>query len=182
MTPFIKTDRLVLSPLSQTDIRGSYASWINSQEADVWTQHAIFPKNELALADYYKNQSFSNQSVWLGIFTKEEELHIGNIDISSINWINRTGIYNILIGDISQHGKGYGYEASIAMLRHAFYRMNLNRIQLGVENNNKAAIALYKKVGFVEEGILRKNIYKNGEFSDSLIMGILREEFVQLHS
>lgn len=182
MIKFIETDRLILSPPSPDDIKGSYRYWINSQVTDEWTQHAVFPKSDLALQEYYKSKSDASNSIWLGIFLKTSGTHIGNIDISGINWINRTGIYNILIGELSEQGKGYGFESSVALLRHVFNRLNLNRIQLGVEVGNKSAIALYKKLGFQEEGILRQNICKNGVLTDSLIMGLLRDEFTCQYS
>ncbi len=178
MIKFIETDRLILSPPLHEDIKGNYQYWINSQETDTWTQHAVFPKNDIALLEYYKSKTVTHNSIWLGIFLKESGVHIGNIDISGINWINRSGIYNILIGELSEHGKGYGFEASVALLRHVFNRLNLNRIQLGVEAGNKSAIALYKKLGFQEEGTLRQNICKNGVWTDSLVMGLLRDEFI----
>ena len=55
--------------------------------------------------------------------------------------------------------------------------MNLNRIELSVLKNNLRAINFYKKIGFKEEGINRQAIYKNGEFVDVIIMGILKEDF-----
>lgn len=177
MIKFIKTTRLFLSPLSPNDISGDYKNWINSQEADLCTQHAIFPKSEIVLEKYYQNKIIARDCIWLGIFICETNLHIGNIDISSINWINRTGIYNIIIGNREQQGQGYAFEASIALLDHAFNRLNLNRIQLGVEVENKAAIKLYKKIGFIEEGLLRSNICKKGKYHDSLIMGLLKDDF-----
>jgi RimJ/RimL family protein N-acetyltransferase len=36
---------------------------------------------------------------------------------------------------------------------------------------------LYKKLGFVQEGTKRKEIYKNGVYIDSEIMSMLRDEY-----
>ena len=38
------------------------------------------------------------------------------------------------------------------MLNHAFFNMNLNRVELTVIENNKRSIHLYEKNGFVYEG------------------------------
>ena len=35
----------------------------------------------------------------------------------------------------------------------------------------------YKKCGFVEEGIRRKKYYYKGEYLDTIVMGLLKEEF-----
>ena len=178
MIKFLETERLILSPLSVKDIGGDYLSWINSQTSDIHTQHAVFPHNDVSLLENFKSRAISsNSSIWLGVFNRETEEHIGNIDISGINWINRTGVYNIIIGQPAYQNKGFGFEASVALLYHVFNRLNLNRVQLGVELSNTGAISLYEKLGFVAEGILKENVYKNAVFSDTLIMALLNKRF-----
>ena len=39
----------------------------------------------------------------------------------------------------------------------------------------------YKKCGFIEEGVMRQQVYKNGQYKNMKIMSILKEEFVRLH-
>jgi RimJ/RimL family protein N-acetyltransferase len=48
----------------------------------------------------------------------------------------------------------------------------VKRIELFVYAHNTAAIHLYKKYGFEEEGRLRRAIYQNGEYIDDLIMAL----------
>ncbi|RJQ12030.1 MAG: N-acetyltransferase, partial [Dehalococcoidia bacterium] len=42
---------------------------------------------------------------------------------------------------------------------------------------NTRAIHAYERVGFVVEGRLRQAAYLGGHYYDSLVMGLLREEF-----
>jgi RimJ/RimL family protein N-acetyltransferase len=49
------------------------------------------------------------------------------------------------------------------------------RIELGVIAGNTHAAALYRKAGFVEEGIKRRAILINGVFHDEVIMARLRD-------
>jgi RimJ/RimL family protein N-acetyltransferase len=49
------------------------------------------------------------------------------------------------------------------------------RIELGVFASNAPAAALYRKAGFVEEGIKRRAILINGVFHDEIIMARLRD-------
>ena len=58
------------------------------------------------------------------------------------------------------------------MLNHAKLLSGLEKIELGVYNNNERAIALYKKYGFKEEGIIKKAYFLNDEYHDELIMGL----------
>ena len=38
-------------------------------------------------------------------------------------------------------------------------------------------VLCYKKCGFIEEGIRRKKYYYKGEYLDTILMGLLKEEF-----
>ena len=52
-----------------------------------------------------------------------------------------------------------------------------NKVELEVVRENEAAVLCYKKCGFVEEGIRRKKYYYKGDYLDTIVMGLLKEEF-----
>ena len=179
MVIFLESSNVILSPISLSLVeQGNYFQWINDQASDLFTQHAIMPHTTESLYTYVENKQKERNSIWLGIIHKEDNKHVGNIDISDIDWINRVGTYNILIGDKNYHGKGIGYEASHLILNHVFNRLNLNRIQLGVDERNKGAIRLYQKLGFREEGRFEKGILASGEYFDIIRMRILQKEYM----
>lgn len=63
------------------------------------------------------------------------------------------------------------------LLRHAIHAADIfgfQRIELGVFATNAAAAALYRKVGFVEEGTKRKAILIDGIHHDEIIMARLK--------
>lgn len=82
-----------------------------------------------------------------------------------------------MIGNEEHRGKGVGTFAVSAMVNHAFFDLNLRRLQLEVLEYNQTAQKLYKKIGFVEEGRKRKAVFKDGQYVDELIMGLFREEY-----
>lgn len=49
----------------------------------------------------------------------------------------------------------------------------IRKINLRVREDNERAINLYKKLGFIEEGILKRDFLVNDKFYDSLMMGLL---------
>lgn len=63
-----------------------------------------------------------------------------------------------------------------AMLHLGFTELSLNKIWLRVEVDNGKAIKSYKQCGFVEEGILREDRYREGKYVDRVRMSILRRE------
>jgi RimJ/RimL family protein N-acetyltransferase len=90
--------------------------------------------------------------------------------------INRTAEFAIYIGDKDFRGKGYSKEATIQTLKFGFYKLGLNRIFLKVLEENEPAIHLYKSIGFVNEGLLRSSVYKNGKFKNECIFSLLSAE------
>lgn len=108
---------------------------------------------------------------------KDENIILGIVSLTNINFINQSAVFHIMIGHTDNRGKGIGYFATTEILNHAFNNMNLNRIELTVLENNEHALKLYKKVGFKQEGIKRQSVYKNGKFVDMIIMAILKGEF-----
>jgi putative acetyltransferase len=51
--------------------------------------------------------------------------------------------------------------------------LNLTRLELEVYADNEAAIHLYKRFGFEEEGHLRQHAFRDGQYVDSIVMGRL---------
>ena len=176
---FLIGKKVILRPVCLNDIEGPYSEWINDQTADIYTEHAQFPKGAENLRRFYENRNDSPNDIWLAIVMKDSKKHVGNIELSDIDWVHRKARFLIVIGDISAQRHGIGYEASALLLSHVFNKLNLNRVELGVHEYNKYAIKLYKKLGFKEEGRQRKGFLRNGSYVDVIIMGMLSSEFIK---
>lgn len=96
----------------------------------------------------------------------DDNIILGMISLTSINYLNQSAELHILIGDFENQGKGIGTLAVKEILNHGFNNLNLNRIQLNVLVYNDIAIKLYVKCGFKLEGKKRQAVYKNGKFVD----------------
>ena len=87
---------------------------------------------------------------------------------------------NIYIGaDILPEfcNKGLATKSYKLFIPFIFNLYDLNKISLEVISTNKRAIHLYKKLGFITEGIKRQEVYKNNKWVDSVIMSILKNEY-----
>ena len=84
---------------------------------------------------------------------------------------------SIIIPDPQKQHKGYGTEAIRLMLDLAFHSYDMNRVAIGVVGQNTNALAFYRKIGFRQEGIQEQGYYYNGEYSDFVMMRILRSEW-----
>lgn len=77
---------------------------------------------------------------------------------------------------------GYGYRLVQETCKLGFEELGLHRILLWMFSTNEAAKSLYFKAGFTLEGTLRQHAYRDGEFVDRHIMGILRSEWRAVES
>ena len=84
---------------------------------------------------------------------------------------------SIIIPVPEAQNKGYGTEAIRLMLDLAFGEYEMNRVAIGVVGQNIEALAFYEKIGFIKEGIQEQGYYYNGEYSDFIMMRILKSEW-----
>ena len=102
---------------------------------------------------------------------------IGRIGLHRYLPSHRSADFHIGIGDRVHWSKGYGREAVTLLLNYAFGEIDLHRVGLTVFAANDRAVALYRKLGFVEEGRWRQLLRRDGVDQDVLLMGILRHEW-----
>jgi RimJ/RimL family protein N-acetyltransferase len=72
-------------------------------------------------------------------------------------------------------GRGLGrrlIEAALTAVRES----DIVRVELDVYEDNTRAIALYEKVGFIREGIVRRAACIDGQFIDAISMALLFDE------
>ncbi len=109
--------------------------------------------------------------------TPEGWLHIGSAGFHEIDWHHRHAEFGIAVGEKRFWSQGYGTDATQTLVGFGFGELNLERIFLRVFADNARAVRCYEKVGFKHEGRLRRDRFHNGQYGDTLIMGILREEW-----
>lgn len=73
-------------------------------------------------------------------------------------------------------GKGVGTALMAAAIDLADRWLGILRLELDVYPDNESAVKLYKKMGFVEEGIQGKAVFRDGEFVDLIMMARFRPE------
>jgi len=169
----LKTERLYLRPMSEED-----AQFIVDMRNNSKILNSLFSYRMITVEEHlnwYKNNFNNDNRIDLMVCKKDDNKLIGTVNLANIDYKNQKAEFGIMIAE-SFWNKGYAYESSQIFIDYSFNQFNLNKIYLEVLKENDAAINLYQKLGFREEGILRENIFKNGKFKDVLIMSSFRDD------
>ena len=124
---------------------------------------------------YMKNR---NNCVRCSIVDENDQV-LGLVSLVSIDYMNQSAEFHLMIGNKENRGKGIGTFATKEMLKHAFFNLNLHRVELTALEDNEPAMRLYEKIGFIKEGTKRLSKYKLGKFINMNIYSILKDEYIE---
>jgi len=183
-----ETDRLYVRPLTEKDILSEhYQSWFYDPEITKYNSHGLFPYTEEQKKEFIERVNSGKEIIWAVIVKEIEEnileastqieIHIGNMALQSIDWVNRCAEFAVVIGEKGYWGKGYTTEAAQLLFKHGFERLNLNRIWTGTAETNFGMRSVAGKLGMSEEGCFRNAVYLNGSYCNIVEFGILKEEW-----
>lgn len=164
-------------PLRPSDI-AYFKEWVLDPEVIRYSMtkfHRI--SNVEKIVDWFNSTLFDSKTFQLGIIDPSSKELIGYAGIAGLNEVDGNGEYFIFIGNKSYWGKGIASEVTKHIIKSGFETLNLHRIFLTASSKNPGAIRAYEKAGFVHEGKMREAFFRNNEYSDKIIMGILKSEF-----
>lgn len=175
-------DKVRLAALSKADLPRFGELMSNVGLLRFISAGQVFPftvKNE---EDWYNSVREDRDQIVFTVRTLEDDTLLGSCGYNNIRWQARNARVGINLADESRWGQGYGTDAMQVLLRYGFMEMNLHRVSLDVFSYNHRAIASYEKVGYQHEGRLRQTILRDGVYHDTLLMGILRNEWLALQA
>ncbi len=140
-----------------------------------------FPHSLISEEEWIKKLSKdSTKEVVLGIVLKDTDQVIGVMGLHHINWKDRTATTGAIIGKEEWRGKGYGTEAKMLFLNHAFNELNLRKICSVALEFNQLSLGFNAKCGYKEEGRQKKHVFVNGDYVDVVLTAVFREDFLPL--
>jgi RimJ/RimL family protein N-acetyltransferase len=118
-----------------------------------------------------------------GLIGKESSfLAVGLDDGTCAGWVTwravgAFGNFEIGIALFSEHrGHGTGTEAQRQLVDYLFSTTTANRLQAGTEVENLAEQRALQRVGFRREGVQRGLYFRAGQWRDSVMYGLLRDD------
>ncbi len=154
-----------------------YEKWYADPEIWRLTSWRSSPMKPSETRKLFEDRELSGADDSFAIHVKGESDPIGVIGLMNISDANTSADLSIIVGHPDDRQQGYGAEAIEVILRHAFDELSLNRVGLSVFDFNDDAMSTYEKLGFEEEGRLRRAIKRDGDFHDAILMSVLESEW-----
>ena len=107
----------------------------------------------------------------------EDDAIVGTVNLSQIF---RGGFQNAYLGYYVGEryaGQGYMTEALRLMLRYAFLKLKLHRLEANIQPENVPSIALVRRAGFVREGYSRRYLKICGRWRDHERWALIAEDW-----
>lgn len=117
-----------------------------------------------ALAEFILRENFT-----LSIYARDSGELVGSSGLHQPNW----DVPSFHIGYWIAHGhegRGFITESTHALTRYAFEVMKARRVEIRCDSENTRSLAVMKRLGFAEEGILRnEDVQSSGALRNTII-------------
>lgn len=136
----------------------------------------LYPSTVEDQARFMSNQtSYTGGDYQFAIERLDNGRFIGQCGLSQLSWKNRRAEISIML-DSSAAGQGFGTDAVNVLCKFAFDEMNLHKLKATVFDFNTPAVRCYEKCGFVQEGILKDEVYREGKYHSAVVMALYHTE------
>ncbi len=159
-----------LRPLAESDLE-MVLGWRNRPEV----RSAMITQHEIGLDEHQRWFDNAAKDPTRCLLLAEAEgqplgyVHFSGVAAGSVaDW----GFY-AAIGAPSGSGSRFGRAA----LDHAFAVLGVHKVCGKVLDNNNASLRFHRKLGFVEEGVLREQQRQGDNYHDLICFGLLRHEW-----
>lgn len=172
---YLETGRLKLRMFEEKDFEDTFEIYKNDKICEYLLHYEWDEKNaEKNYKEKLKNRTLDKNNT-LNIAVEYNQKVIGDINVFHTGMKDCYEIgyaFNFLY-----HGKGLAKEALKNVLKYLFEELKAHRVQAVLDKRNEASEKLCKKLGMRKEGDFKKDYWNKDEWTDTLIYGILEEEY-----
>lgn len=171
--PVLSSSRLHLREHLLKDKSDYYELMSNSEAIRYYGRMPIIEVEEAVQEIKIMHDKYlHSQLVKWAVILKQSDTYIGSVGIKDYNNPHNRGTLSCIISP-KYWNQGYAYEAISEVIKFAFCTLELNRLQVYVDPFNCKAMALFNKLGFSKEAILREYEFERGQFIDIAILGLI---------
>jgi RimJ/RimL family protein N-acetyltransferase len=140
-----------------------------------------FPQSQVGAKRFAEEASKkSNGDNFRFVIENREKEVVGDITTHYCNPRNGSFSWGITIKR-EHRRKGYASEALLLVMRYYFQELRYQKVTVTIYSFNEASVRLHERLGFQQEGRIRRTVYTRGHYFDELIYGLTREEYVAKH-
>jgi len=177
----VSVDRALvrLRPLGEEDV-DAILGWVNDPE--VVGNLAAFSGEPFTRADelaYVRRMRSSDVDRVFTVLAADDGRYLGQVGLHQIHRGSRVGRLAAVIARRAEMGRGFGSAAIARLLDHAFGAEALHKVWLMVFEHNARARRTYRRLGFVEEGLLREEYRHRDAWHTMVRMGLLAREWAR---
>ena len=129
-----------------------------------------FPITEVGERSWFESLGtgpFPIHLVWA--VADDDSKIVGLVQLADIHWIHRTAQFGVWVGP-EHWGRGHATRATQLVCDYATRELGLRQVRLSVAAGHEAALAVYRKAGFVDEGTQRGAVLIGGVATDLMLM------------
>jgi len=167
----LQSSNLRLEPLGPQHFDGSWAT-LNDAESRRLAGIRI-ERTEQEHRDWLASLAEAHDRADWAILRADDGAFVGEIVLSEFEPHNEAMNLRITLSGAGMFGRGFGTEATKAVIDYGLQVVGLHRISLRVVDFNTRAQRVYAKVGFHPEGLLRDAWFWDGEWSDVVVMAVV---------
>lgn len=177
---FLTGKTVYLRSLEKDDLC-NIKKWLCDEKVTKFLESGTFPPYNDKLIEQYENENKTQNNVPFLVVSKKENIPIGWAGLYNIDWIKRSSELRFFIGETQFWKMTAALETEKLLLEYAFEKLNMHKVTGGANVENKGSWKIIERAGFVKEGILRDNVYRNGKYYDVYIYSILISEYKKLY-
>lgn len=165
-------ERVVLRPLTDDDVE---PLWRGKLDPVTWARTSDGPLLPTPLAT--TRAAFAEpRAAGDALFAVDAGgVLVGQALLFGVDHLSRSAELGLWL--LEEHrGRGLGRDALRVLAAYAFRSRNLRRLSLRTLASNAPALAVYRALGFVEEGRQREAAWVEGAYDDLVLMSLLRSD------
>lgn len=175
MILFNENDRCSIRSFTKADITNK-VKWINNPENNRYLHYNLPLTYDRTLRWFERNHDLD---IRLDCIIDYNKTPVGLIGLLNIDRNNKKAEFYICLGEREYKGKGIAKQASSLLIDYAFSGLDLNKLYLYTEKDNIAAQKLFKRLGFIQEGLLREDLIYNNRKVSRYFYGLLKDDQVE---
>jgi RimJ/RimL family protein N-acetyltransferase len=174
----IKGNLVCLVPLEQEDLE-PLRLWRNNPEFRKYFREYREISKDMQQQWYQQKVLNDPGTIMFAIRSAQTDELLGCCGLCYINWIHRNADLSLYIGWQNAYidDQGYAEDACRLLFDYAFNELSLVKIWTEIYEFDDPKYELYQKLGFQQDGLLRKQYHYNGKWWNSRILSLLKEEF-----